>query len=190
MYEIKTTAQYRTDFNKLSSNDKKLVLSVVQVLANGDKLGNKFNDHPLHGDKEGIRDCHIRPNLVLLYKIDKASNILFLIRIGNHSNTRIMKMSIGGLKESVEEETKALRKAYDKLSKDSKAYACIYGYIKAGKINYFDKPLLKNNAKEVENFVYAFSRGKEGMKINAKVLYRDQLNKARRSLGLDKKENA
>lgn len=186
MYEIKTTKQYRTDFKKLSSKDKELVLGVVQMLANGDKLADKFNDHELHGDKKGIRDCHVRPNLVLLYSINEALKILTLIRIGNHSNTRIKKMVTDKLKESVEDETKALRKAYDMLSKDEKAYACIYGYIQGKDLKYLAKPLLKNSPKEVEDFVYSFSRGNEGMKINAKVLYRSQLEKAKRSLGLDK----
>ncbi len=44
----------------------------------------KFSDHPLSGDWDGYRDCHLKPDLVLIYKADE--DVLRLARLGSHSN--------------------------------------------------------------------------------------------------------
>lgn len=42
---------------------------VSNCLLNGMPIPEKYKDHPLHGDKNGFRDCHIKPDLMLIYKI-------------------------------------------------------------------------------------------------------------------------
>lgn len=56
---------------------------VISSLQRGETLDTRYVDHGLIGDKLGYRDCHVKPDLVLIYKID--SNILKLARIGSHS---------------------------------------------------------------------------------------------------------
>jgi mRNA interferase YafQ len=61
------------------------VESVVQILASGKKLDPRYKDHQTQGDFEGFRECHIRGDLLLIYKIEKDKLILVLINIGSHS---------------------------------------------------------------------------------------------------------
>lgn len=61
------------------------VETVTDILASGDLLPAKFQDHPLHGDYEGFRECHIKFDLLLVYKIKDQKLILILFDIGTHS---------------------------------------------------------------------------------------------------------
>lgn len=60
------------------------MMEVVNLLAADKPLDRRHFDHPLTGEWRDHRDCHIRPDLVLIYrKPDDAS--LELVRIGSHS---------------------------------------------------------------------------------------------------------
>ncbi len=63
-----------------------LLDDVVLTLANGERLSEKYQDHPLHGDLNGYRDCHIKGDWVLIYKIDKGVLTLVLAETGTHSD--------------------------------------------------------------------------------------------------------
>ncbi|MEI7892237.1 MAG: type II toxin-antitoxin system YafQ family toxin [Spirochaetales bacterium] len=57
---------------------------MVELLANDQALEPRHNDHPLAGEWKDHRDCHVRPDLVLIYlKPDK--DVLRLVRLGSHS---------------------------------------------------------------------------------------------------------
>ena len=66
--------------------DMQLFKNVVSKLANGDKLESRYSDHPLHGNWEGFRECHILPDWLLVYKIDGNKLILYLERTSTHSD--------------------------------------------------------------------------------------------------------
>ncbi|MDM8545382.1 type II toxin-antitoxin system YafQ family toxin [Candidatus Venteria ishoeyi] len=55
---------------------------VISRLQRGEALDAKYVDHQLTGNWAGFRDCHIKPDLVLIYRI--AGEILQLARIGSH----------------------------------------------------------------------------------------------------------
>jgi mRNA interferase YafQ len=56
----------------------------VRLLANDQPLSSRYFDHALSGEWRDHRDCHIRPDLILIYrKPDEAS--LELVRLGSHS---------------------------------------------------------------------------------------------------------
>jgi len=63
-----------------------LFKEVVEMLLDGIPLPAKYNDHPLHGDKRGYRDCHIQSDWVLIYKISKNVLALILSETGTHSD--------------------------------------------------------------------------------------------------------
>jgi len=63
----------------------KKVREVIKIIATGNKLSAKYKDHKLTGYFEGYRECHIKHNLLLIYKIDESENLLVLINIGTHS---------------------------------------------------------------------------------------------------------
>lgn len=59
---------------------------VVNKLANQEKLDEKYQDHPLSGDYSDFRECHIKPDWLLVYSIDDEELELFLFRTGSHSD--------------------------------------------------------------------------------------------------------
>ena len=56
------------------------------MLARGEELPAKYKNHPLKGKYKGYYDCHILPDWVLIYKIEKERLILILFDIGTHSD--------------------------------------------------------------------------------------------------------
>ena len=57
---------------------------VKEMLMSDIPLPPKYRDHPLHGEWEGSRDCHIKPDLVLVYTLE-GDDSLILERLGSHS---------------------------------------------------------------------------------------------------------
>ena len=57
---------------------------VVATIANDIPLPERYKDHPLHGNFEGSRECHIRPDLLLVYTLE-GDELLRLERLGSHS---------------------------------------------------------------------------------------------------------
>ena len=58
---------------------------VIDLIAEGGKLPSFYGDHPLAGELIGHHECHIRPDLLLIYKINKDAFVLQLVDIGSHS---------------------------------------------------------------------------------------------------------
>lgn len=86
MYSLEYSTQFKKDFKKvikMAIPDVIEVGHVISTLQNGSVLAQKYVDHPLSGNWSGYRDCHIKPDLVLIYKI--KDSILNLARIGSHS---------------------------------------------------------------------------------------------------------
>ena len=74
---IKATPQHKKDIDSL--------LEAVLVLLLADQvLPPALRDHSLTGDWVGYRDCHIKPDLVMIYAKPDAST-LRLVRLGSHS---------------------------------------------------------------------------------------------------------
>ena len=57
---------------------------VVNMLASDEPLPPRCKDHPLFGKWEGMRECHIEPDWLLIYKKHKDTLILLLSRTGTH----------------------------------------------------------------------------------------------------------
>ena len=66
--------------------DKTLFEEIVYKLANDIPLERKYQDHDLHGDYEGARECHIKPDWLLVYVKTKDELTLILTRTGTHSD--------------------------------------------------------------------------------------------------------
>lgn len=60
-------------------------MEVLERLCNNETLEPKYKDHALSGDLAGARDCHIKPDLVLIYRQDKEVLEPIALRIGKHS---------------------------------------------------------------------------------------------------------
>jgi len=86
MLILEYSAQFKKDFKKVTKmpiSDIVEVGHVIATLQKGQTLVAKYVDHPLAGNWSGFRDCHIKPDLVLIYRIH--NNLLQLARIGSHS---------------------------------------------------------------------------------------------------------
>ena len=58
---------------------------MITKLANREELEEKYKDHNLIGNYFGCRECHIKPDLLLIYRIDDNFLELALVRVGSHS---------------------------------------------------------------------------------------------------------
>lgn len=88
MYNVVLSKNFKKDLKLAKKNNYNLDLldNVVEKIASGKKLEEKYKDHALKGDFIGFRECHIQPDWLLIYKIEKNDLILFLFRTGSHSN--------------------------------------------------------------------------------------------------------
>ncbi len=89
MRAIKRTSRFRRDYRReqsgvLGKKLESLLRPVVELLAADSPLPPRYVDHPLSGEWTDHRDCHIRPDLILIYR--KADpDLLELVRLGSHS---------------------------------------------------------------------------------------------------------
>jgi len=67
-------------------HDGELLLSVVDLLLAGEKLPEKCRPHKLSGGYDGFWDCHVKPDWILIYKLDEKNKKLTLVRTGTHSD--------------------------------------------------------------------------------------------------------
>lgn len=90
MRTIEYTNQFKRDFKRVRKGPHRGALetdfaSIVRVLATDQPLSAKHRDHALTGDWSDHRDCHIKPDLVLIYR-KPVENVLQLVRLGSHSD--------------------------------------------------------------------------------------------------------
>jgi mRNA interferase YafQ len=84
--KLSQTTQFKKDIKKQTKRGKdpaKLMKVVKQLLA-GEALSAANKDHPLLGNWEGRRDCHIEPDWILIYR--KSEDAIRLERTGTHSD--------------------------------------------------------------------------------------------------------
>lgn len=85
MHEVITSKLYRKQYKKISVGDRALINQAVKILANGETLEPRYKDHPLVGNYIGFRECHIKPDLLLVYEIRDDVLELYLAATGSHS---------------------------------------------------------------------------------------------------------
>lgn len=89
MRKIDLTTQFKRDYKKeLKGKHKKYLDNnfekLLEILANDEPIPLKHRDHALAGNWKDFRDCHLKPDLVLIYK-KTEDNSLILVRLGSHS---------------------------------------------------------------------------------------------------------
>ena len=80
------SSQFKKDFKKIKSQGKDIsqLEIVIEKLLNNEQLDIKYRDHKLVGKWKNYRDCHIEPDLILIYKLTDIA--LYLERTGSHSD--------------------------------------------------------------------------------------------------------
>lgn len=68
--------------------DRNAINGVVEILMNEKPLPEKYKDHQLteSRDYKACRECHVKPDLLLIYSVEQEVKILRLIRTGSHSD--------------------------------------------------------------------------------------------------------
>lgn len=86
------TRHYTKQFKKSSKHiiksgivSQRLLENIIDQLAEQKPLEKRYCDHQLTGVWNGYRECHLKPDLLLIYKIEKQALILILADIGSHS---------------------------------------------------------------------------------------------------------
>ena len=87
-YTTKPTTRFKKDVKRIKKQglDISELISVVNVLADGKSLDEKYQDHSLSGELKGCRECHIQPDWLLIYEYDHENLYLYLTRTGSHSD--------------------------------------------------------------------------------------------------------
>jgi mRNA interferase YafQ len=85
MRVIAYTKQFEKDLNKAQSagRDIETLKLIIEMITAGERLPRKLNDHKLIGNFKGRRECHLAPDWLLIYKLEKE-RVLFE-RTGTHS---------------------------------------------------------------------------------------------------------
>jgi len=85
MRQVVHTGQFKRDYKKRSRDREidQLLASVVETIAAGRILEARFRDHPLRGAYAGCRECHLKPDLLLIYL--QTPDAVRLLRLGSHS---------------------------------------------------------------------------------------------------------
>jgi mRNA interferase YafQ len=89
MRRIERTGQFKRDYKRELKGRHRATLEstlvdVLMRLINNQPLAEKHRDHLLAGDWLDHRDCHIKPDLVMIYRTPN-DDVLQLVRLGSHS---------------------------------------------------------------------------------------------------------
>ena len=84
-YKLSRENSFKRSYKKLKLSDKEeqAYIDIIYKLLSDERLEEKYKDHQLKGSLEAFRECHIKPDLLLIYRIQ--NNTLELVDIGSHS---------------------------------------------------------------------------------------------------------
>lgn len=88
MHTIHRSTTFRKDIKRVARNPhfrKTVFLGVIDALARGETLAPQYRNHKLMGEFSGCFECHLQPDLLLIYLIDRDAQAVRLIRIGSHA---------------------------------------------------------------------------------------------------------
>lgn len=88
MLKIKYHSKFKKDIKTIKKRNYDLLKlqKVIEILAEEKTLPAKYKDHSLTGVYQDFRECHILPDWLLIYRIDKDILTLVLSRTGTHSD--------------------------------------------------------------------------------------------------------
>lgn len=88
MLELVYTTQFKKDYKLAQKRhvDIEELFKVIAMLQNQQVLPEEKKDHALVGNYKGYRECHVRSDLLLIYKVREKQLELILFRTGTHSD--------------------------------------------------------------------------------------------------------
>jgi mRNA interferase YafQ len=87
MLTLELSKRFKKSLKKYKHNKQVLqeLKLVIDYLVNQTSLPQKYSDHELTGNKKGIRECHIKPDTLLLYYVIDEQGVLRLYDLGSHA---------------------------------------------------------------------------------------------------------
>ncbi len=88
MYNLKFTTTFKKSYKLMKKRglDISLLDKVIDNLRQGKQLEEKYRDHGLSGQFQGFRECHIKPDWLLVYLLENDILTLTLIDTGSHAD--------------------------------------------------------------------------------------------------------
>ncbi len=89
MYLVFASKKYERTYERIKRHkdfNRTKLEEVIDILARGEKLPQKYCDHKLTGNLKGSRECHVQNDLLLVYQIIQDKLVLVLVNIGSHSD--------------------------------------------------------------------------------------------------------
>ncbi len=88
MYKISFTNKFKKDYKlcKKRGYDIALLEEVISLLAKNGKLPSKYKPHILKGNYDGLWECHLKPDWLLIWLQDDNELTLLLTNTGTHSD--------------------------------------------------------------------------------------------------------
>lgn len=88
MYEIKRSTQFKRDVRRSIKQHKLMTKfkTIHELLMSGMSIPETNKDHILSGNWNGHRECHIEPDWLLIYRIDRENKVIEYVRMGSHSD--------------------------------------------------------------------------------------------------------
>ena len=88
MYQVKFTTVFKKSYKLMKKRglDISLLDKVIDLLRQGKQLDEKYKDHALSGNFVGFRECHIKPDRLLVYLLENDILTLTLVDTGTHSD--------------------------------------------------------------------------------------------------------
>ena len=88
---LRWRGQFKKDYRMVMKQGKNIAAldSVIEELAVPNPLSDNYQDHPLKGYYKGYRECHVKPDWLLIYgyeTLDDGEQQLLLVRTGSHSD--------------------------------------------------------------------------------------------------------
>ncbi|EJN94192.1 type II toxin-antitoxin system YafQ family toxin [Streptococcus ratti] len=88
MYQVKFTSAFKKSFKRMKKRgmDVSLLDDVIEKLHLGQALEDRYRDHELKGSFKGFRECHIKPDWLLIYLLEDDILTLTLVDTGSHAD--------------------------------------------------------------------------------------------------------
>lgn len=88
MLELVMTKKFERDLKRAKKRGLNLekLTDILELLLNEEPLEKSALDHALSGAYQGMRECHIQPDWLLIYAVDREKLVLVAARTGTHSD--------------------------------------------------------------------------------------------------------
>lgn len=87
MFELKFSHGFKKDYKRYK-HQRNIITElekILNILVADQKLPMSNLNHKLSGKRKNCLECHIKPNVLLMYERDTQESTITLVRMGSHS---------------------------------------------------------------------------------------------------------